>query len=77
MALAIKGGTAFPTCVYCGTSTRRLSPPVVLFPKNSNESSKDWHRAISLTLKLLGSQGLIKSSAIVSTVLAGSFLDHF
>lgn len=41
IALAINGGTAFPTCVYCGTSTRRLNPPVVLFPKNSNESSKD------------------------------------
>ena len=35
------GGTAFPTCVYCGTSILLRSPPVVLFPKNSKLSSND------------------------------------
>ena len=40
-ALARSGGTAFPTCVYCGTSTLRFRPPVVLLPRNSNQSSKD------------------------------------
>ena len=32
IAFAIKGGTAFPTRVYCGISDFLLSPPVALFP---------------------------------------------
>lgn len=59
IAFANSGGTALPTCVYCGISTRRCSPPVVLFPRNSKESSNDWQRAISLTENVLASHGLM------------------
>ena len=58
-AFANKGGTALPTCVYCGISTLLNKPPVVLFPKNSNESSNPWHLAISRTENVLFSQGEI------------------
>ncbi|SVC32243.1 uncharacterized protein METZ01_LOCUS285097, partial [marine metagenome] len=45
----MRGGTAFPTCEYWGTSTLRLWLPVVSFEQNSNQSGKDWNRASSRT----------------------------
>ena len=40
IALAIRGGTAFPTWVNCGVSSFLRSPPVVRFPWKTKESSK-------------------------------------
>lgn len=57
MACAMSGGTALPTCVYCGTSTLRLWLPVVSFERNSNQSGKDWSLASSRTVMILDSKG--------------------
>lgn len=53
---ANKGGTAFATWVNLGTSWRRLSPPVVYFPSNRNQSGNDCSRAFSRTVSVLGSE---------------------
>jgi len=63
MAFAINGGTAFPICVYFGTSLCQnpsfgfpalLGPPVVRLPQKICLSGKDWILAHSLTEKDLG-----------------------